>query len=175
LSTQEEETIPHTAVIYPNRRYRNLSIEFSVGQPRTGWSSLTVLSAQPVTDANYFKNRERKTTRQRALPRASIIDVRGPLARNRNPAESIISLLKKARRDGPPHSRMLIVGDWTHQTYENFDVALKVEERESKASDTVCCYREEGFWSLSCEQIARIFELHQRVIFGSSVFEMGSL
>jgi hypothetical protein len=102
-----------------------------------------------------------------------VIDVRGALARNKNPAESIISLLKKARRDRPPLSRVLIIEDWTHQTYDNIDVALTVEEHERKAPDTVCCYREEGFWSLSCEQIARIFELHQRVMFGSSVFEMG--
>ena len=108
-----------------------------------------------------------------ALPHLSVIDVRRTLARNRDSASGIISLLRKARRKRPAGSPVLVIGDWMHQTYDDIDVALVVEESESNEPNTVCCYREEGFWSLGCEKIARIFELHRRVMFGSSVFEMG--
>jgi hypothetical protein len=168
------ETLPHTAVIYPNRRYRNRSIELCVGKPKRNWGTLTVLSAQPDSDTTYFGSRERKKDARRGLPHASVIDVRVAFARNKDPARSIIALLKKARRNRPAGSPALIIGDWIHRTYDNIDIALAVEESEGKEANAVCCYRQEGFWSLGCEQIARIFELHRRVIFGSSVFEMGN-
>jgi hypothetical protein len=160
-------------VIYPDRRYRNQAIESCVAQPRTGWGSLTILSAQPETDANFFRSREKRKTGRRALPHASVVDVTRALSKHADPTGSIMSLLKKARSGRQKGSHALIIGDWAHQTYGDIHVALAVEESESREDNAICCYREEGFWSLECEQIARIFELHRRVMFGSSIFEMG--
>jgi hypothetical protein len=172
LNKPETEAIPHTAVIYPNRRYRNRSIESCIRKSKTSWGSLAVLSVQPDTDISFFKTSGRKSTALRAVPHASVIDVRDTLSRSKDRARGMISLLNKARQNRPAGHPALIIGDWIHQIYDDFGVALAFEESEGDEPNTVCCYREEGFWSLGCEQIARIFEMHRRVIFGSSVFEM---
>jgi len=134
---------------------------------------VTVLSVQPDMDIDFFRSRGRKGIARGTRPNASVIDVRETLARKKDPSSGIISILKEARRNKPLGSRVLVIGDWMHQTYDDIGVALTVEESESNEPNTICCYREEGFWSLDCEQIARVFELHRRVVFGSSVFEMG--
>ena len=59
-----------------------------------------------------------------------------------------------------------------HSVYDRFNIALDVEETEREMSNLLCCYRAEGFWSLPPAQIARVFELHRRVLFGSVVLEM---
>jgi hypothetical protein len=134
---------------------------------------MIVLSVQPEADTDFFTAGGRRRVVRRSLHPASVIDVREILSTKKDPAGEMISLLDRVRRNRPGQSPPLIIGDWIHETYGNIDIALTVEESEREESNTFCCYRGEGFWSLGCGQIAQVFHLHQRVIFGSSVFEMG--
>jgi hypothetical protein len=147
-------------------------IESCVGHRGTG--SLKLFSVQPDDEIGFIEGERAKKSRRVGLPHARVIDVRDTLA-EKDPVGGMISLLEETRRHGKPGALTLIIGDWTHTTYDNFGVALAVEESEKQGGNTICCYREEGFWSLACEEIARVFELHQRVMFGSTTFEMQRL
>jgi hypothetical protein len=162
-------TVPHTALIYADRRDRDRLIESCVEIADADWRPMTVLSAQPEDDSRSFGSMMRRH-RGGGKESLSVIDVRRVLAEKRNPARGIRSLLSDARRSGKGARSPLIVGDWTHRVYDTFQTALQVEEAEERTSNLVCCYRGEGFWSLNTGSIATIFELHRRVLFGSTVF-----
>ena len=129
---------------------------------------MTVLSVKPEADIRAFRNifQVKRPTRSRA--KVSVIDVRESLAKGSNAGKNMLSHLRRAQ-GGSKASPSLIVGDWTYQVYDSFQTALDVEEAIERKLNLICCYKGEGFCSLNTRQIARIFELHHHVLFGSTL------
>jgi hypothetical protein len=168
--------IPHTALIYTDQRDRNKLISSCVNQANASWSPLLVLSAQPHSDTRCFRNKMKRSATLRGRPSPVVVDV-SDMANSRNPLSDVQSGLKEALGDFPEGSTPLVIADWTHQVYDRFSICLEDEEEmermlEKMTLNLVCCYRAEGFWSLDTKGIARLFELHRRVLFGSTVMEM---
>lgn len=162
--------IPHTALIYADRKDRNRLIESYLKQAKANWNSLGVLSAQPGADTEWLRRTIRRNGKGRREKPLSVVDVRECLAKGRSTGDSILSLLRNALHAGPEAEPTIIIGDWTCKAYDRFHVVLEVEEAEEDTVNLICCFRGEGFWSLPTKQIAQTFELHRRVLFCSTIF-----
>ena len=133
---------------------------------------MIVLSVEPDADARDFRSISQRKRPGRSRAVLSVIDVRESLAKGNDAGKNILSHFSRARQSESEASPSLIIGDWTYQVYDTFQTALGVEEAIERKFNLVCCYRGEGFCSLDIRQIARIFELHHQVLFGSTLFQM---
>jgi hypothetical protein len=166
------DTLPHIALIYTDTRNRNQLLKSIVEPPNADWNSVVVLSSNPKVDALFFKGKEWKETCRRARP-VSSIDMKRIVGGKHEPANDVIRTTMKSLEHRPEDSAPLVVGDWFHQVYNRFEVGLAVERHHtlSKVRNMICCYRGEGFWSLDVIHLARVFDLHDRVIFGTTIFD----
>ena len=171
---QKTATIPHTALIYSDTSDRNRLLKSIIRQGNARWKSMLVLSSNPQSDTRFFSGRAWKHLSHNQKGLVSSVDMRTICRKEEEPTEDIKSIISKGGRQDPSRPSPLIVGDWLHQVYDRFGVGLAVEEEETERGvrNMICCYRQEGFWSLDCEQIARAFELHEQVLSGQTLLKM---
>lgn len=168
----EDGTLPHTALIYDDDKQRDRLIDSCADWSSKQWDSVVVFSSRPDTDSKFFRRMVKKVRPRRGLQSSSMIDLREVLENDESDAADILAILHESRVEPSQGGRRrLVVGNWLHECYRRFDVGLEVEEGEEGSRDLICCYRSEGFWSLDVKHIARIFELHDRIMFGSAGFE----
>ncbi|MDE1852472.1 MAG: hypothetical protein KGI38_01860 [Thaumarchaeota archaeon] len=162
--------IPHIALVSSDWEDRNRLIDSILARVKVRWDGATIMSAQPAEDAKFFNRKARIQARRLRLP-PSTYDVREILSRNPDPSDEILSTFKAARRNSPPGFPPLIIGDWAHLSYDDFDAVLNTERKVEEASLTaICCYRQEGFYSLDPKQIIGVFETHRQTLLGSATF-----
>ena len=171
---QETVTIPHTALIYLDTPDRNRLLKSVINQEHAHWKSVLVLSSNPRADTKFFLGTAWKQLSPNRRRRVSSVDMKEVCRKEQEPTEDIKSIILTGRQGESLKQPPLIVGDWLHQVYDRFGVGLEVEEAEARRGmrNLICCYRQEGFWSLDCEQIARTFELHEQVLSGQTLLRM---
>lgn len=158
----------HSAVVYSDRADRNRLIDVLLNASGVRVDEVAVFSCQPEYDTRYF-SRKGGWLRNKRPP--TIFDAEEMLGRVSNMSKEILTLYREAT--GRPGSRVVFIGDWAHLRYEEFEVVLEAERAHTAHSNVpICCYRAEGFWSLTPEDIAEIIHLHRRILAGSSVIEM---
>jgi hypothetical protein len=156
-------------VVYSDLDQRNRLIQDFIGESKVRWGSLTVMSARCTLDKKFFAGKKGRRGGGLGLPPPKVVDVGHLLESAEDPAKEILSILEKVRLGGTARSPSLIIGDWAHTVYDRFELMLAVERTEKGSANHVCCYRGEGFWSLTPEHIAEICELHDRVILRPAV------
>jgi hypothetical protein len=137
-------------------------ISSCVARAGAQWRWSVIITAQPEADT--------KLLREFGQSNRSIVDVTDALSGDR-PARNIASMLKAACRNIRKERRGLVIGDWLHRVYDEFEIGLEVEEVVRDSVNLVCCYRGEGFWSMDINHLARLFEMHDRIMFGTDVFD----
>lgn len=158
----------HSAVVYSDRADRNRLIDALFKASGVRVDGVAMFSAQPRDDSKYF-SRKGGWLRNKNPP--SIFDAEEMLGRVSNMSNEILTLYREVT--GRPGSRVVFIGDWAHLRYDEFEVVLEAERAHTERSNVpICCYRAEGFWSLTPEDIAEIIQLHRRIFVGSSVIEM---
>ena len=169
-AVRKDSTVPHTALVYADRRTRNrLLMKATVEGLR--FSSVFILGADPASEVRFFGSRAWRNASRGGRTQVASVDARR-LCGMRDPANDIRSTFIEAIRHHPGTPPPLIVADWLHLVYDRFDVGLEVEtwHVRERTPNLICCYRGEGFWSLDVKQIARVLELHDRTLFGQNEF-----
>lgn len=174
-SSRVGEKIPHTLLVYSDWDDRNRLINSFLAGIRVRWSSPTVLSAQPEIDARFFGRKTKTAATHRYQSPPTICDAREFSSGGRNPSDEVVALWKSAQKRAPSATPPIMVGDYAHLVYDRFEVILDIETKvDAESFSPICCYREEGFWSLDPKQIIGIFETHETFLRGSTTFEMAS-
>jgi hypothetical protein len=167
--------VPHTALVYSDWHDRNQLIDSCLNRAGIRWWVPTVLSVRPEIDRRFFEKMTKKAAARRHPPQPSVYDARRISSGSRDPTEEVLSIFKDALKQSSGSSAPMLIGDWGHLRYDNFETILNLERRlEEESLSPICCYRNEGFCSLDPKQIIGVLETHRKTFFGSTKFEVAA-
>jgi hypothetical protein len=142
-----------------------MQLQTYIARAVIGKNYVTILSGDPNED-------------KRMIPRGEnvsfeICDARSLADGTAHVSSSLRAILKQQKKNykSSASKGWTLIGTWEHLLYEDFDSVLNWERvlNADGPTETLCCFRNEGFCSLPLSQLVALFKLHNKAIFPATI------